>query len=197
MNGAGGFALAGRAALVVAAACTLAACSGKSSAAQCVKVSTDCAPLYPPTFDQMFTNTLHKTCGSAATGSSCHAASGMMGGLVFANESQAYQLLLETSPTFGVKRVIPGNPSCSLVVEKLESSDPKFQMPPGAPLSAEERCSIEQWIANGAAPPADAAQPPGGTAVDAAAADAAQPPPDAPPGDATTTADGAPLDAGP
>ena len=47
-------------------------------------------------------------------------------------------------------RVIAGDPACSLLVERLVSSDPKLQMPPGNPLSAAERCALVQWIEKGA-----------------------------------------------
>ena len=47
-------------------------------------------------------------------------------------------------------RVIPGDPSCSLVVERMVSEDPKQLMPPGSMLSEAERCVIVQWIQDGA-----------------------------------------------
>ena len=105
-----------------------------------------CMPLYAPTFDDIYTRTLNKTCAQA--GGSCHASQGMMGGLVFEDENAAYDLLL--GKTDGRARVTPNDASCSLIVEHLESTDPTQVMPPGGMLSAAERCSIEQWIAQGA-----------------------------------------------
>lgn len=39
---------------------------------------------------------------------------------------------------------------CSVIVERLEASEPALAMPPGAPRSETERCAIRTWIANGA-----------------------------------------------
>jgi hypothetical protein len=73
-----------------------------------------------------------------------------MGGLVFQDPDTAYALLLGTQGSH--PRVMRGNPSCSLIVEKLESTDPAFRMPPGpTPLPEAARCDIELWIAQGAA----------------------------------------------
>jgi hypothetical protein len=46
--------------------------------------------------------------------------------------------------------VIPGDPGCSEVVRRIESSDEEYQMPPGDKLSEGERCAIRRWIAGGA-----------------------------------------------
>ncbi len=116
----------------------------------CVAVPVDCAPLYAPSFDNVFTRTLVPTCASG--GSSCHAPSGGRGGLVFEDQAAAYDALVGHAAGSGGTRVIAGDAGCSLLVQKLESTDEAFQMPPGSPLSAPERCAIEQWIADGAAP---------------------------------------------
>jgi len=51
----------------------------------------------------------------------------------------------------GRKRVLPGDPSCSILMERLEVNDANLRMPPGpTPLSAGERCDFVQWIMNGA-----------------------------------------------
>jgi len=121
--------------LVLALAAT--SCSGN----ECVEVSADCAALYPATFDDIFQRTLVPTC--AAGGSSCHSAAGAQGGLVFADADASYQALLDG-------RVAPGDPGCSLIVQRLESKEADFQMPPGLPLSPEERCVFVRWIAEGA-----------------------------------------------
>jgi hypothetical protein len=126
--------------LVVAAA----ACGGDDGPT-CVQVSTDCTPLYEPTFTNLFDRTFQPTCGVA--GGSCHSAEGHKAGLVFADVDQAYDLLLGTD---GRARVTPGDPGCSLLVERTESEDPGFQMPPRDPLDEATRCTIRQWIANGA-----------------------------------------------
>lgn len=125
----------------------LAACSSKDSELTCVtNLDLSCAPLYAPTFDNVFTRTMKPTC--AQPGGACHAAAGAQNGLVLENEGAAYALLL--GKTDGRARVLPGNAACSLVTEHLESTDASQVMPPGGQLQQAERCAIEQWIQNGA-----------------------------------------------
>jgi hypothetical protein len=115
-----------------------AACSGD----ECLEdLNSACAPLYEPTFQNVFDQTLAPTCG--LSGTACHSSEGRQAGLVFAEIEEAHRLLLES-------RVEPGDASCSLVMRRLESDDPTFQMPPGRKLTATERCAIQQWIQNGA-----------------------------------------------
>lgn len=121
---------------------------GPSSPACVTDLSTSCAPLYAPTFDNIFSRTLQPTC--AQSGGVCHDATAAQGGLFFADADSAYQLLTESKNADGITRVMPGDPGCSLVMEKLESSDPGFQMPPGSQLSEAERCVFVQWIHDGA-----------------------------------------------
>jgi hypothetical protein len=106
-----------------------------------------CTPLYAPTFDNVYTNTLVATC--AQNGVACHAPAGRMGGLYYSDPDTAYGLLLGTVD--GRARVLPGDPACSILVERIEGpSGLGQQMPPGKPLPASVRCAIEQWIRNGA-----------------------------------------------
>jgi len=129
--------------LALAFACALVVGCGDGAHA-CVKdLPSSCDPLYPPEFHELFTRTLHPTC--AVAGPSCHSSEGGKGGMVYETEDVAYSLLLE-------RAVVPGDPACSLVVEKLTSSDPTFQMPPGAPLSPAEQCVVISWIRDGAKP---------------------------------------------
>jgi hypothetical protein len=123
-----------------AALATLTACPADDA---CIEVDVSaCTPLYAPTFDNVFSRTLEPTCGVA--GSSCHSAAGAKAGLVFEDADDAYDALLDG-------RVEPGDPGCSLIVRRLESSDRSFKMPPGSRVLDEgERCSIERWIATGA-----------------------------------------------
>lgn len=104
-----------------------------------------CAPLYPPDFDHVYTNTLHPTCAQA--GGSCHSAAGAKRGLVFEDPDQSYALLLGTAD--GRVRVDPSNPACSILVERV-MNDGRYVMPPGNPLPDAERCAIVQWVAAGA-----------------------------------------------
>ena len=115
----------------------------------CVEgLSLACTPLYdPPIYSTLFDKTFKPTC--AAGVGTCHTGDSAKGGLVFEDADTAYALLTGTRD--GRKRVIAGDAACSLLVERLESTDPSFHMPPGnTGLSGAERCAIEQWIANGA-----------------------------------------------
>jgi hypothetical protein len=121
--------------------------SGCSDGDVCLtSVDTACAPLYAPTFDQLFTRTLQPTCAQA--GGSCHASAGAMGGLVFEDADASYALLL--GRTDGRARVVPGDPACSVLIERLESTDPDRIMPRGSALPDGERCAFVQWVHNGA-----------------------------------------------
>jgi len=143
-------------ALVLAAAIdmTLPGCSGGSSssaAPACVPgLTPSCAATYaPPAFPTIFANILQPNC---ATGmGTCHTSDYGAGGLVFADQTTSYQLLLGTNT--GVAYVIPGNPGCSTLMERLESTDPSYHMPRGPNfLSDGDLCTIVQWIAGGATP---------------------------------------------
>ena len=105
-------------------------------------VSAMCDPLYVPTFTNVYNNTLKFGCGS--TMSSCHSASGRAGGLSFENQQTAYDQLVNQG------RVKPGDPSCSEFIVRTDSPGTDYQMPPGDPLSAEERCALIQWVEMGA-----------------------------------------------
>jgi hypothetical protein len=107
----------------------------------CITVDTSCATQYAPTFDNVYTMTLKKTCGS--TLSSCHSAAGKQGGMSFETEQRAYDALL-------AGRVMPGNPGCSKMIVRTDSPGADYQMPPGDPLMAGERCALIQWVAAGA-----------------------------------------------
>ncbi len=131
--------------LVAGGAAIALGCGPSAPVFECVKgLDLACAPLYDPTFDQVFNRTLHPTC--AQPGSNCHASEGAKGGLVFEDASASFALLM--GDTDGRARVIAGDAACSLIVERLASAD--LGMPPGGPLSDAERCAIVQWIEAGA-----------------------------------------------
>ena len=111
------------------------------SAPQCVEIDyDDCALLYPPTWDQVWTQTISTTCSGG--GSACHAGDV---GLTFGDQATAYEGLMH--------EIVVGDPGCSHLMVRLESDDPNFRMPPGnTPIPAGARCSIATWIANGAQP---------------------------------------------
>ncbi len=137
-----------KALLLAAGGLFAAGCSGPApTPAACVEgLDLGCSPLYSPSFDQVYARTLQPTC--AQSGASCHSAEGKQGGLDFDDPDRAYAALLGEGSEEA--RVIAGDPACSLLVERLVSSDPKLQMPPGNPLSAAERCALVQWIEKGA-----------------------------------------------
>lgn len=116
----------------------LAACSGD----ECLTdLDAACTPLYEPTFQNVFDQTLKPTCGIG--GSTCHSVDGRKAGLVFAEIDEAHRLLLDG-------RVEPNDAACSLVMRRISSDESDFQMPPGRKLVPTEQCAIQQWIANGA-----------------------------------------------
>jgi Planctomycete cytochrome C len=123
------------------AAAALAGCTSDAPPS-CITVDTTCAPLYAPTFDNVYTMTLQNTCGSQ--NASCHSAAGQQGGMSFEDQQHAYRALL-------AGRVVPGNPGCSKMVVRTSSPGASYQMPPGDPLSEAERCALLQWVAAGAA----------------------------------------------
>lgn len=133
--------------LLVGVACSDDAPAGEPAPA-CANVSPDasspsCTPLYEPSYENVFANTLKPTC--AKSGVSCHASTGRQGGLAFEDADESYRMLLEST-----QAVRAGDPSCSPLVGRIAATDGKVRMPPGRSLEATEQCSIIQWIANGA-----------------------------------------------
>lgn len=130
----------------------LAACGGGGGGGACLKDLAPCdTVLYQPTFDDVFTHTFQPKC--ALSGGGCHDMAGRPNGLELDQEDLAYALLLGRQD--GRARVVPGNPACSILMERLEGLLPV--MPPGQPnppdratLPPTERCSIQTWIQNGA-----------------------------------------------
>lgn len=121
---------------------TLVAASGcESGAEQCIETQVSCNPLYQPVFDEVFTRTIQPSC--AIAGGACHSGESAQAGLRMDDVDQAYRLLVEEG------RLIPGDPSCSLLSARLVGTRGGV-MPPGAMLSDTERCAIETWIADGA-----------------------------------------------
>ncbi len=132
----------------------LAGCPGDEAPPACITVDLACAPLYAPTFDNVYQMTLKLGCGSER--SACHSASGQ-GDLSLADPQTAYEHLLDG-------RVTPGDASCSELVVRTSSPGTDYAMPPGAPLSPAARCALIQWVQAGAPGPSQAAAPTAGAA---------------------------------
>jgi hypothetical protein len=129
-----------RAAVIAILLATLFGCGGPELA--CIEVDLACQPLYEPTFDNVFASTLLPKCGTE--GSTCHSAAGRKAGLILDDPDDAYRRLIEGG------RVIPGEPSCSILLERVYAAASSLRMPPGRTLGDAERCALLQWVAAGA-----------------------------------------------
>jgi hypothetical protein len=113
----------------------------------CIDVDVTCQPLYVPTFDNVYNNTLKSACGSDRV--SCHSREGQKGGMSFEDPQHAYDALLNG-------RVVPGDPSCSKMIVRTGSPGATYQMPKGpisAALAEPEFCALVQWVQNDAPGP--------------------------------------------
>ncbi len=129
--------------VVLALAC--AGCPGDDPP-ECIEVDLTCAPLYVPTFDNVYANTLTDGCGSQRV--ACHSATGNKGGMSFETPDKAHAALL-------AGRVKPGDAACSEMIVRTQSLGESYQMPPGSALSEAERCALVQWVQNGAPGPGE------------------------------------------
>lgn len=116
----------------------------------CVDIDVACSPLYVPTFDNVYANTLQSGCGSTAV--ACHSREGRAGNMSFEDPATAHAALL-------AGRVVPGDASCSEMIVRTEGEGEDYLMPPGAPMSAAERCALIQWVQAGAPGPGQAVAP--------------------------------------
>ena len=126
---------------------------GDSGSGACLApLPLDCKPSFEPaSYDSIFANVLRPTCGSSASGTQCHGAEGKQAGLVLADRDEAYDSLL--GKLDGRPRVVPGDPECSVLIQRIESNERRFRMPLNSdPLDDGLRCAIRLWIAEGAEP---------------------------------------------
>lgn len=131
-------------------ALALAACGDDGESTVCTELPATCAPAFSPTWDNVYEDVIQRRCGGSA-GPACHGPDGKMGNLVLYEKESSYQALLGMDGTRA--RVKPTDPECSMLMERLTTSDEIRRMPQGArPLSASEICSVQQWIAQGANP---------------------------------------------
>jgi len=131
--------------MCLVAALLVGACSDPPPACTTVAIDPTCAPLYTPTFDEVYTRTIRVGCGS--TRGSCHSANGD-GKMNLSNPATAYASLLDG-------RVTPGDPTCSEMIVRTHGIGEDYQMPPGGALGASERCVLVKWVAAGAPGPGE------------------------------------------
>ncbi len=129
-----------------ACALTCLGCSAEPDAGlpECTTLPETCSPLYPPTFDEVFTRTLVPTCGQAD--GVCHSVEHARGGLAFdaTDPDAGYAALLEKD------RVRPGDAACSEFIVRVHVTGRSGSMPPGTALSPEEACALRLWVEKGA-----------------------------------------------
>ncbi len=122
-------------------------CTGSGGGQGCVEVEVaGCTSAFDPTFTQVWNRVLEPSC--TVPGTPCHGASDAAGagrGLVLLDPDGAYDAL------FHGGFVAPGDPACSILVERLDTDDESRRMPVGEVQLAEGlRCGVRQWIAAGA-----------------------------------------------
>lgn len=128
----------------LALAIALAGCPGDPELTCVADVDfATCAPLYAPTWHNVYTNTIVDSCASSRA---CHGGTSASSGLTLVGEEAAYTRLRAY--------VTPGDAACSELVERLYTSSDELLMPRGARLPDPERCAIGQWVAAGAPGPA-------------------------------------------
>ena len=141
-----------RLASLLALGVSVVACSGDDGdELKCVEqLATDCVPTFDPTWDNVYANVVRQSCGGS--GVSCHGPQGQGGGLELTSKDGAFASLL--GDVDGRPRVLPNDPACSILIERLESTNPSRWMPAGAsaPLPAGTRCAVQKWIEMGAKP---------------------------------------------
>jgi hypothetical protein len=138
--------LRGAAALWLATAGS--ACGGEETSECLPEPLAACTPEINTDFASIHRALFAQRCGT--TGGACHGSEGRKGNLVLADADTAYDALLGMDGT--PARVSPGDPACSLLLQRLESDDPAKRMPLGEnKLSEGLRCAVRTWIEAGAA----------------------------------------------
>jgi hypothetical protein len=134
--------------LVLLLALVLSACGGDDSAEECLpEPMADCRPDINTDFTSLHRSLFAQRCGTS--GVACHGPDGRKGELVLTDVDAAYKALLGMDGTHA--RVNPGDPSCSTLLQRLESNDPQKRMPLGeGNLPDGLRCAVRKWIETGA-----------------------------------------------
>lgn len=124
------------------------ACGGGSETAECLpEPMAACTPEINTDFASIHRSLFARRCGT--TGVACHGPEGRNGDLVLSDPDTAYKALLGQDGTNA--RVTPGDPACSLLLQRLESDDPEKRMPLlEDKLSEGMRCAVRTWIEGGA-----------------------------------------------
>lgn len=121
--------------------------AGMSGAGACLMpLDAECAPAFAPTFDELFERQIEPRCNLG--GGACHGSDEGQAGLSMLTADRAYDELLGHAGDRA--RVVPGDPECSILMQRLESRDADFGMPVGMQLLPGQRCQFQQWIENGA-----------------------------------------------
>jgi hypothetical protein len=137
--------------LAACAAVALAGCPGNDELT-CIEVEPTCAPLYPPTWENVFTNTLERKCGTG--GSGCHEGASAQGGLRLDDSLAAYNALISPAHDY----VLLTDPGCSQLLTRVYTTSSSLRMPRGSNLPEAERCALQQWVLAGAPGPAVSSQ---------------------------------------
>lgn len=137
-------------------ACLVVSCAACCSGGDDDAAQMECEPSPQPpcvaninaNFESLHTNLFAQRCGT--NGAGCHGANATQGNLVLTSADASYAALLGMDGTRS--RVIAGDPTCSLLMQRLETEDAELRMPRGeAKLSEGLRCAVRQWIEEGAA----------------------------------------------
>lgn len=122
------------------AAIALAGCSDDPKLT-CVEVDLTCAPLYAPTWENVYANTVQPKCAAAG----CHTTAARKGDLVLDVPETAHFAL--------TGYVTPGDLPCSEVIMRIYATASSLRMPRGSKLSDAEACAVAQWVGAGAPGP--------------------------------------------
>lgn len=135
--------------LVAAALVEVSSSCGSGSDGECVALPASCSPAISTDYNTIYKSVLGQRCGSSPGTMGCHADGDSPSGLTLSEPDTAYNALLGLGAP--QSRVTPGDPSCSLLMERISSNDAAKRMPLGqAPLSDGVRCAIQTWIREGA-----------------------------------------------
>jgi hypothetical protein len=126
-----------------------AVCSGPERL-ECITEDPECAPLYAPTWENVFSNTLRPKCGTG--GGACHEGVGAKGGLRLDESVSGYESITRA----GRGWVLTDDPGCSEILQRVYSDSDVLRMPRGSSLPESERCALQQWVLAGAPGPVDA-----------------------------------------